>query len=150
MSTNGQAGRVPAVLLGAGKPRRIPQPIDSADYMSAEQTQFFRARLLEMRREIESRMNRSLVPELIEPSPADEGDRATQEEDHMMESLVRNRDTALLTSIGASLAAIEQGSYGYCEETGEPIGLQRMLANPTARLSIEAQERHERATRFYR
>ena len=124
--------------------------LDTAEYMGAEQIGYFRERLLEMKREIEARVSRSLVPDPVDASPADEGDRATQEEDHAMESVVRNRDAALLTRVEASLAAIENGTYGYCGETGEEIGLGRMLANPTARLTVEAQERLERATRFQR
>jgi len=80
------------------------------------------------------------------PDPAD---RATLEEEHALELRTRDRERKLLKKIDGALARIEDGSYGFCEETGEPIGLQRLIARPTATLSIEAQERREMKQKLY-
>lgn len=80
------------------------------------------------------------------PDPAD---RATQEELHTLELRTRDRERKLEKKINAALQRIRDGEYGYCEESGKPIGLQRLLARPTATLSLEAQERHERRERQY-
>ena len=80
---------------------------------------------------------------------ADPNDRATQESDMALELRNRDRERKLLHKIDAALRRIEDGSYGYCEDTGEPIGIARLLARPTATLSIEAQERRERRERVY-
>jgi DnaK suppressor protein len=80
------------------------------------------------------------------PDPAD---RATLEEEHALELRTRDRERKLLKKIDQALARIEDGSYGYCEETGEPIGIQRLLARPTATLTIEAQERREMKQKLY-
>ncbi len=77
-------------------------------------------------------------------------DRATSEADHAIELRARDRQRKLIAKIDSALARIEDGSYGYCEETGEPIGLRRLDARPIATLSIEAQERHERRERIHR
>nr|MCU0809688.1 TraR/DksA C4-type zinc finger protein [Thiobacillaceae bacterium] len=74
---------------------------------------------------------------------ADPNDRATVEEEHILEQRVRDRERKLLKKINSALARIESGEFGYCLETGEPIGIARLLARPTAEYSIEAQERHE-------
>ena len=81
---------------------------------------------------------------------ADLTDRATSETDRALELRARDRQRKLVSKIDAALARIEDGSYGYCEETGEPIGLRRLDARPIATLSVEAQERHERRERIYR
>ena len=81
---------------------------------------------------------------------ADLADRATSETDRALELRARDRQRKLVAKIDAALARIEDGSYGYCEETGEPIGLKRLDARPIATLSVEAQERHERRERVYR
>ena len=80
------------------------------------------------------------------PDPAD---RATLEEEHALELRTRDRERKLLKKIDQALARIDDGSYGYCEETGEPIGIQRLLARPTATLTIEAQERREMKQKLY-
>ena len=82
----------------------------------------------------------------IVPDPAD---RATIEEEHALELRTRDRERKLLKKIDQALARIDDGSYGYCEETGEPIGIQRLLARPTATLTIEAQERREMKQKLY-
>ena len=120
-----------------------------SDYMNAIQLRFFRERLLELQRQL--RENAGATTEHLRelsfaPDPAD---RATLEEEHALELRTRDRERKLLKKIDQSLARIEDGSYGYCEETGEPIGLQRLIARPTATLSIEAQERREMKQKLY-
>jgi DnaK suppressor protein len=119
------------------------------EYMNAAQLRFFRERLLELQRQL--RENAGATTEHLRelsfaPDPAD---RATLEEEHALELRTRDRERKLLKKIDAALARIEDGSYGYCEETGEPIGIQRLLARPTATLSIEAQERRELKQKLY-
>jgi DnaK suppressor protein len=120
-----------------------------SEYMNAAQLRFFKDRLLELQREL--RDNAGATTEHLRelsfaPDPAD---RATLEEEHALELRTRDRERKLLKKIDQSLARIEDGSYGFCEETGEPIGLQRLLARPTATLSIEAQERREMKQKLY-
>ena len=120
-----------------------------AEYMSAVQLKFFRERLLQLQKEL--RDNAGATTEHLRelsfaPDPAD---RATLEEEHALELRTRDRERKLLKKIDQSLARIEDGTYGYCEETGEPIGIQRLLARPTATLSIEAQERREMKQKLY-
>jgi DnaK suppressor protein len=120
-----------------------------SEYMNAAQLRFFKDRLLELQKEL--RDNAGATTEHLRelsfaPDPAD---RATLEEEHALELRTRDRERKLLKKIDQSLARIEDGSYGFCEETGEPIGLQRLLARPTATLSIEAQERREMKQKLY-
>jgi DnaK suppressor protein len=83
-------------------------------------------------------------------SHSDVADRASAETDRTIELRARDRQRKLISKIDSAIARIDEGSYGYCEETGEPIALKRLDARPTATLSIEAQERHERRERIYR
>ena len=120
-----------------------------AEYMNALQLKFFRQRLLELQAQL--RENAGVTTEHLRelsfaPDPAD---RATLEEEHALELRTRDRERKLLKKIDGALARIDDGSYGYCEETGEPIGLQRLIARPTATLSIEAQERREMKQKLY-
>jgi len=119
------------------------------DYMNEVQLQFFKAKLEAMRAEILN--NARETGEHLKENEvfADPNDRATVEEENMLEQRVRDRERKLLKKIEQSLARIESGEYGYCLETGEPIGIPRLLARPTAELSIEAQEKHERMERLY-
>jgi DnaK suppressor protein len=119
------------------------------EYMSKEQLEFFRHRLVELQQQL--RENAGATTEhlreiAVAPDPAD---RATQEEEHALELRTRDRERKLLKKVEAALMRIEDGSYGYCEETGEPIGIQRLLARPTATLTIEAQERRELKQKMY-
>ena len=121
-----------------------------SDYMNAAQLKFFKERLIELQKQL--RENADVTTEHLRelsfaPDPAD---RATLEEEHALELRTRDRERKLLKKIDSSLARIEDGSYGYCEETGEPISLRRLDARPIATLSIEAQERHERREKVYR
>ncbi len=118
-------------------------------YMNEAQLGFFRERLQQMEREILQNADETtehLRETVIVPDPAD---RATIEEEHALELRTRDRERKLLKKIQQSLAKIEAGEYGYCEETGEPIGLQRLLARPTAGLSLEAQQRRELRQKLY-
>ena len=115
-----------------------------AEYMSDKQLEFFRAHLTALKDDLLSnagettehlREDTSIVP--------DPADRATIEEEHALELRTRDRERKLLKKISQALARIDSGEYGYCDETGEPIGLRRLLARPTATLSLEAQQRRE-------
>ncbi len=122
----------------------------ASDYMNDAQLAFFRDRLLEMKRQLVENAGTTsehLRDNDMVPDPAD---RATIEEEHALELRTRDRERKLLSKIEAALKRIEDGSYGYCEETQEPIGIRRLEARPIATLSIEAQERHERRERVYR
>lgn len=121
---------------------------DPDDYMSAEQLEYFRQRLCDERDAL-LRAAQDTTEHLHEfeytPDPSD---RATMEEDHSLELRVRDRERRQLHRIDGALMRIRDGSYGWCEDTGEPIGLARLLARPTATLSLEAQERHERVRKM--
>jgi len=119
------------------------------DYMNDAQLAFFRHRLQTMREEILN--NARETGEHLKENEvfADPNDRATVEEENMLEQRVRDRERKLLKKIDASLRRIDTGEYGFCLETGEPIGIGRLLARPTAELSIEAQEKHERLEKLY-
>jgi DnaK suppressor protein len=113
------------------------------DYMSAAQLDFFREKLLALKNDIlknASETTEHLRENILVPDPAD---RATIEEEHALELRTRDRERKLLKKVEQALARIESGDYGWCEETGEPIGLNRLIARPTANLSLEAQERRE-------
>jgi DnaK suppressor protein len=113
------------------------------DYMNAGQLDFFRQKLLTLKDDIlknASETTEHLRENILVPDPAD---RATIEEEHALELRTRDRERKLLKKVEQALARIESGDYGWCEETGEPIGLNRLIARPTANLSLEAQERRE-------
>ena len=119
------------------------------DYMSRQQLAFFKHRLLALQTELRDNAESTTehLRELaVAPDPAD---RATLEEEHALELRTRDRERKLLKKVQSALMRIEDGSYGYCEETGEPIGVQRLLARPTATLTIEAQERREMKQKMY-
>ena len=120
-----------------------------ADYMNEAQLQFFRARLQQMERELLANAGETtehLRETVIVPDPAD---RATIEEEHALELRTRDRERKLLKKITQSLARIDASDYGFCDETGEPIGLGRLLARPTATLSLEAQQRREMKQKMF-
>lgn len=120
------------------------------DYMNEAQLAFFRQRLVDMQNELLQNADDTtehLRENEVVPDPAD---RATIEEEHALELRTRDRERKLLKKIGQSIAQIDNGEdYGWCEETGEPIGLGRLLARPTATLSLEAQERREKVQKMY-
>lgn len=113
------------------------------DYMNDKQLEFFRNRLTEMEAELRhnaGQTTENLRESTVVPDPAD---RATIEEEHALELRTRDRERKLLKKVQAAIKRIDEGEYGYCEDTGEPIGVRRLLARPTATLSLEAQERRE-------
>lgn len=115
-----------------------------ADYMNEAQRTFFRLKLERLKNEILSNAGQTTEhlreDTVVVPDPAD---RATIEEEHALELRTRDRERKLLKKIEQSIDRVDAGDYGYCEETGEPIGLARLLARPTASLSLEAQQRRE-------
>lgn len=120
-----------------------------SDYMNEAQLAFFKNRLKQLEQEILT--NADITTEHLRetqfvPDPAD---RATIEEEHALELRTRDRERKLLKKVQQSLSLIDSGSYGWCEETGEPIGIRRLLARPTATLSLEAQERREMRQKLY-
>jgi RNA polymerase-binding transcription factor len=127
------------------------RPSENEPFMNEHHRVYFRQKLLTWKEEI-IRQTRETLEGLHEDSTqhADLADRATSETDRALELRARDRQRKLINKIDAALARIEDGSYGYCEDTGEPIGLKRLDARPIATLSVEAQERHERRERVYR
>ena len=143
--------------MSAAKPKSVPKlprrykPSGSEPFMNKRQQTYFRAKLMVWKEEI-VRSNRVTLQNLqVETEKhADLADRATSEADRALELRARDRQRKLVAKIDAALERIEDGSYGYCDETGEPIGLKRLDARPVATLSLEAQEQHERRERVYR
>lgn len=120
-----------------------------SDYMNPVQLAFFRNRLKELEQEILNNAGattENLRETQFVPDPAD---RATIEEEHALELRTRDRERKLLKKVQQAIASIDAGEYGWCEETGEPIGIARLLARPTATLSLEAQERREKRQKLY-
>lgn len=127
------------------------RPSEDEDFMNERQLEYFRRKLQAWKEEIlrESRETVAHLQAETENHP-DLADRATSETDRALELRTRDRQRKLISKIEEALRRIEDGSYGYCEETGEPIGLARLDARPIATLSLEAQERHERRERVHR
>jgi DnaK suppressor protein len=138
--------KIADIVLPAGY-----KPSDNEPFMNDTHKAYFRKRLIEWKDEI-LRQTRETLAILHEDSTqhADLADRATSETDRATELRTRDRQRKLIAKIDAALGRIEDGTYGYCEDTGEPIGLKRLDARPIATLSVEAQERHERRERVYR
>jgi DnaK suppressor protein len=127
------------------------RPTDDEPFMNERQLEYFKQKLLAWKEEI-LRESRETVTHLQAETEnhADLADRASSETDRALELRTRDRQRKLISKIDQALRRVEDGSYGYCEETGEPIGLARLDARPTATLSLEAQERHERRERVHR
>ena len=127
------------------------RPSEKEPFMNERQREYFRAKLLIWKDEIlkEARDTLQHLQDENQNHP-DLADRASSETDRAIELRARDRQRKLISKIDAALTRIDDGSYGYCEETGEPISLKRLEARPIATLSIEAQERHERRERVYR
>jgi DnaK suppressor protein len=127
------------------------RPTESEPFMNDKQQEYFRQKLLAWKEEI-LREARETLQHLHDESQnhPDIADRASSETDRAIELRARDRQRKLIAKIDAALQRIDDGTYGYCEETGEPISLKRLDARPIATLSIEAQERHERRERVYR
>jgi DnaK suppressor protein len=124
---------------------------EDEEFMSVNQRAYFRAKLNAWKNDI-LREARETLDHLAEESAnhPDLADRASSETDRAIELRARDRQRKLISKIDAALQRLDEGTYGYCEETGEPIGLKRLDARPIATLSIEAQERHERREKVYR
>lgn len=120
----------------------------SDQYMSTRQLAFFRARLIAERDALLDSAHRTTLHLQEFESTPDPSDRASLEEDHTLELRVRDRERKMLHKIDEALARIDNGTYGWCESSGEPIGIARLLARPTATLSVEAQEIHEARRRM--
>lgn len=120
-----------------------------ADYMNTQQLAFFKARLQHLEKDLVKNAGETtehLRETVLVPDPAD---RATIEEEHALELRTRDRERKLLKKVQQSIALIDSGEYGWCEETGEPIGIPRLIARPTATLSLEAQQRRELKQKLY-
>src|SRR5512141_1257654 len=127
------------------------RPSEDEPFMNERQLEYFKQKLLTWKEEIlrESRETVTHLQAETENHP-DLADRASSETDRALELRTRDRQRKLIAKIDEALRRIEEGAYGYCEETGEPIGLARLEARPIATLSLEAQERHERRERVHR
>ena len=136
--------------MGADKGKHY-RPTDKEPFMNERQREYFRQKLLAWREDIlrESKETLQHLQDENQNHP-DFADRASSETDRAIELRARDRQRKLIAKIDEALSRIEDGTYGYCEETGEPISIKRLEARPIATLSIEAQERHERRERVYR
>jgi DnaK suppressor protein len=135
-------------MLAKVKPYR---PSDKEPFMNERQRDYFRAKLLAWREDILKEAKETLLHLQEEnQNHPDLADRASSETDRSIELRARDRQRKLIAKIDEALGRLDDGTYGYCEETGEPISLGRLEARPIATLSVEAQERHERRERVYR
>jgi len=126
-------------------------PTAGERFMCARQKEFFRRKLVDWKETILSESRETLVHMQEETQNiADLADRASAETDRALELRTRDRQRKLISKIDAALRRIDEGTYGYCEETGEPISLKRLSARPIATLSLEAQESHERREKVHR
>src|SRR3984957_7112474 len=126
------------------------RPSDGGEVMNARELEYFRQKLLRWRAELLAESSGTLqnLKEVSLAEP-DITDRATLETERSIELRTRDRERKLISKIDAALSRLDSGTYGYCEETDEPIGIRRLEARPIATLSIEAQERHERMERTH-
>ena len=144
---------VTSVMLKV-EPTSLPdgyKPSSDEPFMNERQAEYFRQKLLNWKEDI-LRESRETLGHLATETEnyADVADRASSETDRTLELRTRDRQRKLISKIEAAIRRIEDNSYGYCEDTGEPIGLARLEARPIATLSLEAQERHERRERVHR
>ncbi len=126
-------------------------PNEKEKYMSTKQKVYFKTRLIEWKNEIIETNNKSLYLSDVdhEISSPDIVDQASSQTEKTVEMRTLNRQRKLLTKIDQAIKKIKNNTYGYCEETGEPIGIKRLIARPIATLSIEAQEKHERNEKIF-
>jgi DnaK suppressor protein len=141
---------VKEILKMATKLATNYKPSETEKYMNSKQLEYFRQKLLEWRKKLIDE-SRETIDHLKEENwhEPDISDRASLETDAGVELRTRNRYLKLIEKINAALARIEDGSYGFCEETGEEIGIKRLEARPIATMTIEAQERHEKMEKQY-
>ena len=146
-SSNGkQDPTVSSIVIEAGY-----RPSEHEPFMNERQREYFRKKLLIWKEDILKEARETLVNLQEEnQNHSDLADRASSETDRAVELRARDRQRKLIAKIDAALERLDDGTYGYCEETGEPIALKRLEARPIATLSVEAQERHERRERVYR
>jgi DnaK suppressor protein len=154
-SVKARNGRSDETLITNGKSFRglekIYRPTDREPFMNDRQREYFRVKLINWRDDILKEAKDTLQHlQDDNQNHSDLADRASSETDRAIELRARDRQRKLISKIDAALQRIDDGTYGYCEETGEPISLKRLEARPIATLSIEAQERHERRERVYR
>ncbi len=125
---------------------------DKGDYMNPVMLEYFRQKLIKWRSELLKESSETIAHTLQETElqKPDLADRASAETDHALELRTRDRERKLISKINSALERIDDDEYGYCEETGEPIGVARLEARPVATLSLEAQERHERMEKTHR
>ncbi|MCP5433215.1 MAG: RNA polymerase-binding protein DksA [Alphaproteobacteria bacterium] len=127
------------------------RPTDDEPFMNEQQREYFRRKLETWKSDILKESKETIIGmQASDKQHPDLTDRASSETDHALELRARDRQRKLISKIDAALRRIEDGTYGYCEETGDPIGVKRLDARPIATLSLEAQERHERRERVYR
>ena len=154
-SVKSKNGRPDETLIKNGKTIRpfdkIYRPTDREPFMNDRQREYFRLKLLDWREDILKEAKETLqhLQDDNQNHP-DLADRASSETDRAIELRARDRQRKLIAKIEAALTRIDDGSYGFCVETGDPISLRRLDARPIATLSVEAQERHERRERIYR
>jgi DnaK suppressor protein len=136
--------------MGAEKVK-LYRPTDKEPFMNERQREYFRHKLLAWKEDIlrEAKETLQHLQDENQNHP-DFADRASSETDRAIELRARDRQRKLISKIDDALSRLDEGTYGYCEETGEPIAIKRLEARPIATLSIEAQERHERRERVYR
>jgi DnaK suppressor protein len=143
------------VAANKKKPSKIDlkdyRPSEDEEFMNDRQKEYFRRKLIDWRNDI-LRESKYTLEQLQEESLhlPDLADRASSETDKAIELRTRDRQRKLISKIDSALRRIETGDYGFCEETGEPIGIRRLEARPIATLSLEAQERHERSEKVHR
>lgn len=126
----------------------IPQ--EGEEFMSPQQLEYFKKKLINWRDQILQDCSETMTNMLDNRGEPDLIDAASKEADYKLTLRARNREFKLLKKIDEAISRIDNGTYGYCEETGEPIGIKRLDARPIATLSIEAQEKHEREERTHR
>lgn len=150
MPTKATKAAAKPVKASASKDTKNYKPSEKEEYMNADQLQYFREKLVKWREELiaESQETIASLKEENWREP-DLSDRASLETEAGVELRTRNRYLKLIGKIDAALRRIEDGSYGFCEETGEPIGIKRLEARPIATMTIEAQERHEKMEKQY-
>jgi DnaK suppressor protein len=148
---NGHNGIHAANGAAAKDKNKIYRPTEKEPFMNERQKEYFRQKLAIWREDILKEAKDTLQHLQDENvNHPDLADRASSETDRAIELRARDRQRKLINKIDAALHRIDDGTYGYCEETGEPIGIKRLEARPIATLSVEAQERHERRERIYR
>jgi len=127
------------------------KPDDDEEFMNPMMQEFFRQRLVEWKKDLLRESGQTVMNmQSTSSQEADIADRASLESERSLELRTRDRERKLISKIDAALRRIEAGDYGYCEDTGEPISVNRLIARPIATLSIEAQERHERMEKTHR